>query len=218
MDLSSDAVQHAARTYFAPNLRFLEGRADLVPLPDSSVDLIVSFETIEHLDHHAEMLAEFKRVLRPDGMLLISSPNRDVYADEHENPFHLKELDQEEFQALLAGSFAHVSVIGQRSWLTSLAYPLDSSAALTDWRSAAAPQSVPTPEYSIALCCNSGEIPAAWTDPTFWLDFTDEAIVQCGEVALSPAPFRMLYSNQVTKTWKKSIETRSKLKKTVCWK
>jgi SAM-dependent methyltransferase len=76
-------------------------------LPDASVDAIVSFETIEHLPAQREMLAEFRRVLAPSGMLVISSPNRPVYNEGGaiENHFHVKELDRAELKALLDPGF-----------------------------------------------------------------------------------------------------------------
>ena len=67
------------RRYAAPNLAFVQASVTELPLADASVDLIVSFETIEHLAAQREMLAEFRRVLADDGVLVISSPNRPVY-------------------------------------------------------------------------------------------------------------------------------------------
>ena len=55
---------------------------DAIPLPDQSVDLVVSFETIEHHDKHEEMMLEIKRVLRPDGVVIISSPDKQTYSIE----------------------------------------------------------------------------------------------------------------------------------------
>ena len=81
--------------------RFVEGSATALPLADASVDVVVSFETIEHLPaaDQPRMLAEFARVLRPDGSLILSSPNRPAVqrrARTTSNPFHLHELDRDE--------------------------------------------------------------------------------------------------------------------------
>src|SRR5689334_5420887 len=54
VDISEQAVQHASRTYKRPNLEFRLGSATKIPLPDKSVDIVVSFETIEHHDRHQE--------------------------------------------------------------------------------------------------------------------------------------------------------------------
>jgi O-antigen biosynthesis protein len=116
VDISDEAVDHAQRRYQNEKLQFRRGAAASIPLPDASVDLVVSFETIEHHDQHEKMLAEIKRVLRPGGVLVMSSPDKRVYSDIPmlSNPFHVKELDRLEFDALLRASFAHVSIYGQR--------------------------------------------------------------------------------------------------------
>ena len=87
-----------------------------LPLADGSVDLVVSFETIEHLPAQREMLAEFRRVLAPDGVLVVSSPNRPVYneAGSVENHFHVKELDRAELKALLDPAFPQQAWYAQR--------------------------------------------------------------------------------------------------------
>jgi SAM-dependent methyltransferase len=107
IDISADAIAHARERYPRDNLEFIPGSVTELALPDASVDAIVSFETIEHLPAQREMLAEFRRVLAPSGMLVISSPNRPVYNAEGaiENHFHVKELDRAELKALLDPGF-----------------------------------------------------------------------------------------------------------------
>ena len=116
VDISEEAVAHARRKYVNDNLEYREGRADDIPLPDGSVDLVVSFETIEHHDKHAEMIAEIHRVLRPAGLLIMSSPDKREYSDVtgYSNPYHLKELYLEEFATLLGQHFQSVAMLGQR--------------------------------------------------------------------------------------------------------
>ena len=101
VDIAQDAIEHAERAYARDGLEFRLGSATEIPLEDGSVNLIVSFETIEHLTEHDRMMAELRRVLRPEGLLLISSPNKSVYSDRdsYENPFHARELYTEEFEA-----------------------------------------------------------------------------------------------------------------------
>ena len=93
VDISADAIAHARERYPRPNLEFVAGLGDgICRSPTRSVDVVVSFETIEHLAEQREMLAEFRRVLAPDGVLVISSPNRPVYneAGSVENHFHVQ--------------------------------------------------------------------------------------------------------------------------------
>ena len=116
IDIAGDAVAHARARYAAPNLRYLQGSCTALPLADASIDLVVSFETIEHLPAQAEMLAEFRRVLSPSGVLVISSPNKPVYsgAEPGGNEFHVRELTRNELAQLLDPAFPQQRWYGQR--------------------------------------------------------------------------------------------------------
>ena len=91
------------------------GSVTAIPLPDHSVDMVVSFETIEHLTEQTEMLAEIRRVLIPEGILVISSPDKLTYSDipGYHNEFHVKELYEDEFVALLQGFFPQIRLYRQ---------------------------------------------------------------------------------------------------------
>ena len=121
IELDADTVAHAAAAYAAPNLRFQQGDARRLPLPDQAVDAVVSFETLEHFYEHDLFMAEVRRVLRPAGRLIISSPEADVYspAGQPANPYHVRELTRAGFAALLGQSFGHVVMLGQRPMLGS---------------------------------------------------------------------------------------------------
>lgn len=116
VDISVDAVEHARKRYGKANLEYMVGSCADIPLPDASVDMVVSFETIEHHDQHDKMMQEIKRVLRPTGILLISSPDKYHYSVEpgYSNPFHVKELYQQEFKQLLGRHFKNAAYFGQR--------------------------------------------------------------------------------------------------------
>ncbi|MFC0266596.1 glycoside hydrolase family 99-like domain-containing protein [Kushneria aurantia] len=116
VDIDADSVAHALRHYQRDNLEFRQGDCADIPIPDASVDVVVSFETIEHHDQHREMMAEIRRVLRPHGLLVISSPDKREYSDRsgYRNPFHVHELYRDQFEALLGDHFAHYRVLGQR--------------------------------------------------------------------------------------------------------
>ncbi len=126
VDISAEAVAHASQAYGArPNLSFLEGSAAAIPLADHSVDVVVSFETIEHHDQHEKMMAEIRRVLTPEGVLILSSPNKAIYSDLNggHNDFHVKELHFDELDALLQSTFRNVGYFGQRVTATSVLQP-----------------------------------------------------------------------------------------------
>jgi ubiquinone/menaquinone biosynthesis C-methylase UbiE len=130
VDLSSEAIAHASRKYRADNLQFKQGSAAEIPLPDQSVDLVVSFETIEHHARHEEMLSEIKRVLISDGLLIISSPDKEVYSDKpnYQNPFHIKELYNNEFRALIRSHFRNQLFLNQKQVFGSLVASEDPAA------------------------------------------------------------------------------------------
>ena len=126
VDISDEAVRHASSVYNKPNLKFLHGSATNLVFPDDLFDVVVSFETIEHLAEQEQMLAEIRRVLRPNGALVISSPNRPIYSEESgdHNEFHVKELDFQEFDNLLRSKFLVIEYFGQRLLMSSVIQPL----------------------------------------------------------------------------------------------
>jgi O-antigen biosynthesis protein len=126
LDISEEAVKYATATYPKSNLVFRTGSVTALDFLDNSFDVIVSFETIEHLLEQALMLTEIRRVLRPDGCLVISSPNRPVYSEEsgEHNEFHVKELDFDEFDKLLSEQFTSIQYFGQRMLMGSVIQPL----------------------------------------------------------------------------------------------
>jgi SAM-dependent methyltransferase len=116
VDIDAEAVAHAGRKYAKDNLSFHVGSCETIPLEDASVDVVVSFETIEHHDKHQEMMSEIKRVLKPGGVLIISSPNKYVHQDINKsiNPYHVKELYEDEFKALMKSYFKDCQFLEQK--------------------------------------------------------------------------------------------------------
>lgn len=133
VDISDEAVAHASLRYQRTNLAFVRGDCAAIPLPDHSVDVVVSFETIEHHDRQQEMLKEIKRVLVPRGLLVVSSPDRHEYSEVPgtRNPFHVKELDRAELDSLLRRNFKKLQFYGQRVVFGS-AIVAESSATLLE--------------------------------------------------------------------------------------
>lgn len=165
VDCSELAIEHAKKKYGLPNTVFLVGDASEVPLADASVDLVVSFETIEHLLAQQEMISEIKRVLRSDGVLLISSPNRPVYSEssDNKNSFHVKELDLIELKSLLSGSFEKIDFYGQRLALGTVVHPLNgilpSYAGFSEEGNVISSGTVglTDPVYYLAVCSNGNQ-------------------------------------------------------------
>lgn len=118
VDIDLPTVKEASEKYKKSNLTFLHGSATEIPMESNSIDVIVSFETIEHLEDHTRMMEECKRVLKTDGILLISTPDKNNYSIKRNrrNPFHLKELYYSEFKHLLSTYFSKVEFYFQHDF------------------------------------------------------------------------------------------------------
>jgi SAM-dependent methyltransferase len=114
IDRSAEAIAFARARYPAPNLRFEEGDCAALPVADGSMDLVVAFEVIEHLEDWRRFLREARRTLAPEGQFIVSTPNKLYYSESRggagPNPFHVHEFEFEEFGAELGEVFPHVSL------------------------------------------------------------------------------------------------------------
>ncbi len=115
VDLLEEAVRYAGNEYPGDNIHWVVGDGHDLPLASDSVDVVVSYELIEHLHQQRAHLLELDRVLRPNGLVIISTPNRVVYTQESNqvNPFHTHEFDFREFVSFLKYAFASVHLYFQ---------------------------------------------------------------------------------------------------------
>ena len=164
VDIDKASVEHAAGKYVRGNLSYRQGSCTEIPIPDKSVDVVVSFETIEHIDDHDAMMSEIKRVLKPEGLLIISSPEKKSYNDTNGtvNPFHLKELSLPEFRELLKRHFTNVRLMGQRNMTGSAILAVDEPLGPgLSYRYSDLPENINPlpglhePEYILAVCSDS---------------------------------------------------------------
>jgi len=125
-DVSDETVADARARNTLRNLTFEHGSALQLPVEANSVDVYISFETIEHLDDDVGFLREVRRVLKPGGLFLCSTPNRVVtnpgasISERPWNRFHVREYSEKEFSELLLPTFSLVGLYGQnpkRTWL-----------------------------------------------------------------------------------------------------
>lgn len=133
IDVDRAAVAHAAAEYAGANLHYIAGDARRIPLATGSLDVVVSFETLEHFAEQEEFLAQLARILRPDGVLIISTPDSDVYSPigGPANHYHVRELSREEFAATLSAHFSDVAILGQRALTGSAIIPRPAGAPET---------------------------------------------------------------------------------------
>jgi SAM-dependent methyltransferase len=114
VDYDEAAVAHVRGRY--PRVEVMQANLARLPLPDASLDVVVNFQVIEHLWDQGQFVAECARVLRPSGLLMMSTPNRITFSpgrDTPVNPFHTRELNAAELTELLVtGGFAEPSISG----------------------------------------------------------------------------------------------------------
>jgi 2-polyprenyl-3-methyl-5-hydroxy-6-metoxy-1,4-benzoquinol methylase/glycosyltransferase involved in cell wall biosynthesis len=137
IDIDEDTIKHARNKYLKDNLKFELGSLTDAPLGQHVFDVITCFEAIEHIDDHDRLLREVKRLLAPDGVFIVSTPNKWAYSDQpqYTNPFHVHELYLDDFKALLNGYFRQVKFLGQRIYCNSNMWPIfpDDKAHLSEF-------------------------------------------------------------------------------------
>lgn len=115
-DLSFDAVKYGQENWKRVNLSYVVLDGHRLPFREKTFDLVVSFETIEHLSKFADFISECNRVLKIEGLFVCSTCNRNILTVKWRkplNPFHVKEFSQIEFMGLLKKYFSEVELHGQ---------------------------------------------------------------------------------------------------------
>jgi ubiquinone/menaquinone biosynthesis C-methylase UbiE len=117
VDLSVEAVNYC-RDWFGDSGKtgFVCADGSKLPFADSSFDVVVSFETLEHIRSYRKFLAECRRVLKDSGILICSTPNRRIFSPDVAKPpnrFHFKEFWPEEYYRLLSRFYDDIKFYGQ---------------------------------------------------------------------------------------------------------
>ena len=156
VDRAAEAIEYARTHYAAANLRFEQASCESLPYDAGSFDLVVAFEVIEHLENWRAFLEEARRVLAPNGQLVVSTPNKLYYTEsrgpEGANPFHVHEFDFEEFRAELKAVFPHVSLFLENHVEGFTFQPQESGTA--EVRVDAGDQSPDESHFFVAVCAN----------------------------------------------------------------
>jgi O-antigen biosynthesis protein len=129
VDVSAEAVQYATGRHSSERLRFAVGNAEsLNEIQDKSFDVVISFETIEHLNNVDRYLSEIRRVLRPGGIYVVSTPDRRLASPLYllsgrpRNTFHAREFTRSELLELLTRRFEVQECLGQAYVNRALAF------------------------------------------------------------------------------------------------
>jgi len=186
VDISPQAIDHAKNRYgHLPGIEFQVADCTTLPYADAEFDRVVSFETLEHLAEQDELLAEFRRVLKPEGCLILSSPDKATYSDgqDNVNEYHIKELYRGELEELIGRHFPVYRLLGQKLMFHSAIWSLDGfDRVALDQLSADilnSPDSITqAPMYYIALCAGD-EASLPDVDERLWLfDDHGESVYQ----------------------------------------
>jgi SAM-dependent methyltransferase len=113
IDVDADTVAYARSRYSALNVEFHQMDATALTFPDSSFDVVVSFETLEHVADPDAAIREAARVLRVGGAYVASTPCVEETTHTPKNPFHMVEYSPDDFGTLLRSAFREVSLYGQ---------------------------------------------------------------------------------------------------------
>jgi len=114
VDVNERSVTYAQANYARDNVEYKVGDGEKIPLPDNSVDVVITLETIEHIEDYKKFLDEVDRVLRPDGLAIVSTPNDLEFAEG--NHFHLHEFQYQELKDLLKEHYDYIDSYFQATW------------------------------------------------------------------------------------------------------
>lgn len=167
VDFSADAIRHAREHYARANLTFEQ--ADVIEPVDGRFDLITAFEVIEHLENWRGLLRSAREQLADGGLLIVSTPNKPVYAETRGpsgvNEFHVHEFEYREFQEALSEIFPHVEMLVQNHSAGLVFAPVRGKAAY-DVPPPEGDVQVETAQFFVALCSMT---PFGHVDAFFWI-------------------------------------------------
>jgi 2-polyprenyl-3-methyl-5-hydroxy-6-metoxy-1,4-benzoquinol methylase len=139
VDRALDAVSQAR----VGGIVAMTAEAERLAVRGASVDVVIALEVIEHMERPEAFVAEAARVLRDDGIMICSTPNRFVrnprlpLSGRPLNPWHLREWSPEEFEDVLSAEFARVELYGQAPQAKGLTRTFDILARCVSSRPAA---------------------------------------------------------------------------------
>jgi O-antigen biosynthesis protein len=196
VDIDETSIAHAQATYgsVCNNLSFVRGDCYEIPSANAAFDVVVSFETIEHIADQGRMLTEVRRVLKPNGLFICSTPDKDIYSlhRDYVNEFHVKELSRPEFESLIGAHFKYSKYYGQRMGLASFITSSEANeAASRTARSFAAftrehntavegAADLLLPRYCLAFCSDHA-LTVPQVAPSIFLDKHDDLFVDHDE-------------------------------------
>ena len=117
VDLDLSVLRLARSRYGRPAVRFVAMDAARLALASERFDLVISQDTLEHVQDDTRFVGELHRILGPGGNLVVMTPAASVHTTAPQNPFHLREYSVESLRELLAPYFPEVQLFGRRPTL-----------------------------------------------------------------------------------------------------
>lgn len=111
VDITDEWLKHAREKYGSEKLSFNLYDGNRLPYDDGSIDVIVSMQVIEHVKDYFSYLKDIRRVLKPSGIAILSTPNKKTMISGI-NPYHYKEFALDELQDDLEKVFGTVEIHG----------------------------------------------------------------------------------------------------------
>jgi len=126
IDIKDAVIRHASSKHIRENLSFIKGSITDVPIEEEKFfDVIVFFEATEQIQKYDKLIMEVKRLLKPDGIFIVSISNKYLHSDVDDGtPFHAKKPYLDDFKELLSNHFKNVLLYGQKVYPTSNIFPL----------------------------------------------------------------------------------------------
>lgn len=158
IDLSSEAITYAKEHYGQDGITFtMDNVEEMETIDKNSIDVVVSFELIEHIKNQNTFLNQVKRVLKPGGLFIVSTPNKYNYPEG--NHFHVNELYPEEFEQELQKHFKNTSLLLQDfdfaqiiKQLKPTAIKIEEEFVPTGMLNYVAPATIKTAQYILCIC------------------------------------------------------------------
>jgi SAM-dependent methyltransferase len=172
VEYDGDVCHHLRARY--PQVPAVQANLAALPLRTSSVDAIVSLQVIEHLWDLRGFLADCRRVLRPGGELIVTTPQRLTFSpglgrgEKPINPFHVEEFDAEQVnEALRDAGFMDVEMRGIHHGARISAWEADNGPIVAAQITAAVDDSWPLPlsDFVGSVDGRDFTVDASWLEP-----------------------------------------------------
>ncbi len=192
VDIDAEAVRHARDKYSNSNLEFACASVSSLPF-SGPFDLVVCFETLEHIEEHEALVSEARRVLAADGLFIVSTPDKNAYSDgpHQDNPYHVRELYFDEFRELLEKAFPDVRMFAQRVSAGSRIWPIGPDSASAETRA----------DHAVVRAAEGGLEPASADagDPLYFLGVAGAHLEPVSGSVLMDASGTLLESHDDTR-------------------